>query len=391
MLSRMKKYAGLNRAELVENLMALEFKLAALSCAVATPDLATGQARVALADSEERIRAILHTAVEGIITIDERGRIETVNPAVEKIFGYPAAELHGENISRLMPSPYRQEHDGYLANYRRTGQARIIGMGREVTGQRKDGSCFPMELSVGEMRLAGGRMFTGIIRDITERKRLEKEILETTDREQRRIGQDLHDGLGQHLTGIELMVEVLQQKLAASSPQHAVRAAEITQYVREAITQTKMLARGLSPVVVESEGLMSALQELAANSEKIFRITCTFACPEPVPVNEHTIAVQLYRIAQEAVSNGIRHGQARRVEIQLRREAGQMVLRIQDNGRGFPSTSAENGGMGLRIMQYRAGMIGATLAIDPGPRGGVVVVCSLRVLPGASTEGKSPR
>jgi PAS domain S-box-containing protein len=124
------------------------------------------------------LRAILQTAVEGIITIDDHGLIESVNPAAERIFGFKAQEVIGCNVSVLMPSPYREEHDGYMANYRRTGQAKIIGIGREVFGQRKDGTIFPMDLAVSEVQLAQRRMFTGFVRDITERKRAEERLAE---------------------------------------------------------------------------------------------------------------------------------------------------------------------------------------------------------------------
>lgn len=130
----------------------------------------------ALRDSEETISAIVNTAVEAIITIDERGLIESVNPAAERMFGYAASEIIGQNVHILMPSPYREEHDGYIANYRRTGQAKIIGIGREVTGRRKDGATFPMDLAVSEVRLASRRIFTGFVRDITERKRAEEKL-----------------------------------------------------------------------------------------------------------------------------------------------------------------------------------------------------------------------
>ena len=132
----------------------------------------------ALRDSEEQMRAVVHTAVEGIITIDQRGIIQSINPAAERTFGYAAAEVVGQNVSLLMPGPDRQEHDGYIANYLRTGQAKIIGIGREVAGQRKDGTVFPMELAVSEVRLAGQRVFTGFVRDITERKRAEEKLAE---------------------------------------------------------------------------------------------------------------------------------------------------------------------------------------------------------------------
>ena len=130
----------------------------------------------ALRDSEQRLRAILNTAVEGIITIDERGAIESANPAAERIFGFREAELLGKNVKMLMPEPFRAQHDGYLSNYRETGQAKIIGIGREVVGQRKDGSTFPMDLAVSEVKLARRRLFTGFVRDITERKRAEERL-----------------------------------------------------------------------------------------------------------------------------------------------------------------------------------------------------------------------
>ncbi|MBI4326184.1 MAG: PAS domain S-box protein [Chloroflexi bacterium] len=132
----------------------------------------------ALRESEEQMRAVVHTAVEGIITIDQRGIIQSINPAAERTFGYAAAEVVGHNVSLLMPGPDRQEHDNYIANYLRSGQAKIIGIGREVTGQRKDGTVFPMELAVSEVRLAGQRVFTGFVRDITERKRAEEKLAE---------------------------------------------------------------------------------------------------------------------------------------------------------------------------------------------------------------------
>jgi chemotaxis family two-component system sensor kinase Cph1 len=132
----------------------------------------------AVQDGEERLRAILQTAVEGIITVDERGVVETINPAAEAIFGWTSAEIVGRNISNLMPTPYRNEHDTYMQNYLRTGQAKIIGIGREVTGMRKDGSVFPMDLAVSEVKLSSRRLFAGFIRDITERKRAEARLEE---------------------------------------------------------------------------------------------------------------------------------------------------------------------------------------------------------------------
>jgi two-component system sensor kinase FixL len=331
------------------------------------------QSGSALRDSAERLRAILETAVEGIITIDEHGIIESFNLAAERIFGYPAKEVIGKNVSLLMPSPHREQHDSYLGNYLHTGHAKIIGIGREIVARRKNGSVFPMDLSVSEVRLADRRLFTGFIRDITERKRLEKEILEISEREQRRIGHDLHDGLCQQLAGIELMSQVLEQKLARRSKAAAGRAGDIAKNVREAISQTRLLARGLSPITLESEGLMSALQELALSTEKIFRVACRFECDPPVLVSDYPAATHLFRLAQEAVSNAIKHGRAKRILIRLKEERGRMILSIIDNGSGFPAHILKSKGMGLRIMQSRAGMIGGTLAFERNAGGGASV------------------
>ncbi|HWC61145.1 MAG TPA: PAS domain S-box protein [Verrucomicrobiae bacterium] len=368
----------MSREELIARLKAVESARVTISADHAK-ELSTQQAlaQAAVKDREERLRAILETAVEGIITIDEHGIIESVNAAAERIFGYSSAEIIGKNVSLLMPSPHREAHDGYLDNYLRTGHAKIIGIGREVAGRRKDGTIFPMDLSVSEVKLAARRVFTGFIRDITERKQLEKEILEISDREQRRIGQDLHDGLCQHLAGIELMSQVLAQKLTTKSKAHAKQVSEIASHVRDAISHTRSLARGLSPVTIESEGLMSALHELATNTEKIFHVQCRCDFDEPVAIHDHALATHLFRIAQEAVSNAIKHGKAKLIVIKLRKTRGRVVLEIDDNGSGLRKNSTNHKGMGLRIMQSRASMIGGTMAIEPNRDGGVSVICAI--------------
>jgi PAS domain S-box-containing protein len=165
------------KADLIALLKALE-TASATAEATHAEDMSAQRklARQALSDSERRLRAILQTAVEGIITIDERGVVESMNRAAEKIFGYTAGEMVGRNVSILMPSPDRERHDGYMANYLRGGEAKIIGIGREVIARRKDGSTFPMDLSVSEVRLADRRLFTGFVRDVTERKRGEEKL-----------------------------------------------------------------------------------------------------------------------------------------------------------------------------------------------------------------------
>jgi two-component system, LuxR family, sensor kinase FixL len=149
-----------------------------------------------LRESEARYRSIVETTVDAIITINEKALVRTFNQAAEKLFQYQANEVIGQNVNMLMPEPYKKEHDDYMHNYLQTGRRKIIGIGREVTGKRKDGSTFPMYLAVSEVKLRDQRIFTGIVRDISEQRRLESEVLRTSEYERRRIGQDLHDGLG---------------------------------------------------------------------------------------------------------------------------------------------------------------------------------------------------
>ena len=217
----------------------------------------------------------------------------------------------------------------------------------------------------------------GQLNDRRRLKELEKEILEISDRERQRLGQDLHDGLCQHLAGIELMSQVLEQKLAPKSKADAARVADIAKHVRDAISQTRLLARGLFPVTLESEGLRSALEELAVNTEKIFGINCRLESRGEMKMTDLAAATHLYRIAQEAVSNAFKHGKAKDVTIELDCEPDRVTLSVKDNGVGFSREAANNKGMGLRIMRYRAGMLAGTLSVEPGGGGGTSVVCSV--------------
>jgi PAS domain S-box-containing protein len=331
----------------------------------------------ALRESEARARSILETTVDGVITIDERGRIESFNAAAEDIFGYDAEEVKGENVKVLMPSPYREEHDGYMRSYRETGRRHIIGIGREVTGRRKDGSTFPMDLAVSEMEVGGRRIFTGIVRDISERRRLEKEILNISDQERRRIGQDLHDGLGQMLTGIGLLSQNLTRRLDDEDHPLAGDMNEITELVKEADQYARDLARGLTPVDVDASGLSDALQRLSNNAVRLFDVEATFEEVGTALVHNATAAMHLYRIAQESVSNAVRHGGADRIRLRLASGPNQIRLRVQDDGSGFDASAHDGPGMGVNIMNYRARIIGGTLDIQSSPGEGTIVTCTL--------------
>lgn len=338
-------------------------------------DLRTAQQ--ALVASELRSRAIVETAVNAIITMSAECILETVNSAAERLFGYTKEEMIGQNISMLMPQPYRDHHDSYVQNYLRTGVKKIIGIGREAVAQRKDGSIFPIDLSVGEVMLPGGkRVFTGIIRDLSDRKALEDKILSISEEEQNRIGQDIHDDLCQQLAAIGCLAKVVHRKLSHDQRHEAVGVDEIGRLVTQANVRAREMSRGLMPVVLDSGGLMAALADLAQSTERIFRIPCPYRCDTPVEVTDSKAAVQIFRIAQEALANAIKHSHATRIEITLSANGGTLALSIKDNGLGIPDNiSGKRTGMGLLTMTHRARMIGGDLEIEAGPTGGTLVRC----------------
>lgn len=330
-----------------------------------------------LKDSEVFSRTILEATVDGIITIDTKGIVHSYNPAAHKIFEYSEVEVLGNNIKMLMPDPYKEEHDDYLEHYLETGQRKIIGIGREVTGRRKSGDTFPMYLAVSEMEIRGKRMFTGLVRDISEQRALEQAILRTTEHERRRIGQDLHDGLGQMLTGIGLMSQNLTKKLEKENNGLHEKSDEITSLIKEADEYARALSRGLVPVEFDNNGLSAGMQRLIRSAKKMFGITCDYKERNAPVFRESLVVEHLYRIAQEAVSNAVKHGKAGKIKISLIGGNEHVRLRIIDDGVGFDNDWENSDGMGVKIMQFRARLVGASVEIRSTPGKGSSVTCTL--------------
>lgn len=335
------------------------------------------QADRALRDSESRLRAVVDTAVEGIITIDERGSIETINPSACRLFGYSREEVIGKNVKLLMPEPYQSHHDTYIESYLRTGRARIIGIGREVVGMSKDRTTFPLDLSVSEFQVDEKRMFTGVVRDITNRRQLEREILEAAAQAQQRIGHDLHDGLCQELTGISFAMEVLGQKLAGRGAPETSSIRKVAELVDQSISHARDLAYGLQPVTLEASGLASALEELAAKTENLFGVACVFVSDGAVLVHDNVIATHVFRIAQEAIGNAIKHGKSQTILLELSCQGDDLHMAVTDDGVGVKHKAGDGKGIGMQTMVYRARTVGGTVEIHPGERGGTVVICTI--------------
>ena len=318
--------------------------------------------------------AVLNTVGALVVVLDTGGRIVRVNKACERTTGYSSGEVTGKRVWDVFIAPEDAAGFQALFDCLRAGETPSLFESRWVT---KDGAGRLISWSSTVLNAAPGEVeyliMTGI--DVTESKRLERAILDISGREQRRIGQDLHDGLGQHLTGIAFMSKVLEQKLRAKGLAETAEAAKIVKLVNEAIHKTRELSRGLIPVLSQPRGLMSALEQLAAEIEDLFGISCVFACPQPVPIHDDSVATHLYHIAQEAVNNALKHGRASCIAILLSSEAERALLAIEDNGSGLPE-SPENPGMGLHIMSYRAKMVGGSIEFRRLPSGGTLVRCT---------------
>jgi two-component system CheB/CheR fusion protein len=334
----------------------------------------------ALEASEQRVRAVLDTAADAIVTIDAAGTMQSFNKGAEAMFGYSAAEAIGRDVSLLMGSPYRENHGAYLRRYRKTREPRVIGRARELKARRKSGEEFPIVLSVTEVPGAG--LYTGIVRDVTEQRALQEEIVRIATLEQRRIGGELHDNTQQELTGLGLLAETLSESLRRDGAAGTELAVKLASGIAEAGRRVRALARGLVPVPVDREGLMVALGELARKTEDEHGIRCRFECPKPVKVADDSAALHLYHIAQEAVTNAVKHARASTVSVGLHADARNLSLEIRDDGVGIDRQAPRGDGLGLRIMEHRCGLIGGEFSVRGREAGGTIVACVVPIPPG---------
>lgn len=212
---------------------------------------------------------------------------------------------------------------------------------------------------------------------VVERRAVEREIADIAMREQRMIGRDLHDGLGQQVAGLGMIARSLHRRLEQRKDPEAAAAARLLQGLEEAKSQLRMLARGLTPVEVDAEGLMSALADLAEGVEEAADVHCTFRCQETVHITNNFRATHLFRIAQEAVNNAVRHGNPSQVDVRLRLEDTRLLLEIEDDGCGMKGNPAQADGLGIRNMTFRARLIQGNLDFRTSAKGGVLVSCDL--------------
>lgn len=328
---------------------------------------------------KERDRAQNYLDIAGsiILALDIEGKITLMNKKGCAVLGYSELEVIGKDFAdTFIAAGDRKMTDGLLSDLMEDVGSRHVSY--ETHALTSSGEERIILWYSTALRNESGEV-TGILssgEDITERKQLEKSIIEAEERERQRIGHDLHDGLGQLLTGIAFKTRGLERKLESEGIEGAETAADITHLVDEAKKQVKSLSKGLSPVEMDNEGLMTALEDLASYTQDTFGIPCEFRCSSPVSLQNKTAVTQMYRIAQEALTNAVTHGAPDRIEIALSAQDNKITMTIKDNGIGIPGDLSHSHGMGLKIMRYRASIINASLDIRPGSERGTVVICT---------------
>ncbi|NQU11226.1 PAS domain-containing protein [bacterium] len=326
-----------------------------------------------LRESQERFELFMRHLPAVAFAKDRRGRYVFVNEAWKKLF--PKTTSVGCLDSDVWPAATAAQLRANDRLVMRT--CRPVQVVEHVP--QADGvhhwlvTKFPILDAAGHPILLGGAAV-----DITELRRLEEALLQISEREQRRIAQDLHDGLCQDLTGTAFLVRALHRRLVDHHHGPAEAARRVADLLETAIEDARRLSQGLHPVPPDPEGLQHALGQLATTVTDLFAVRCRARFDRPVLVENNATATHLFRIAQEAVSNAIKHGRAKQVLITLSRRREGLELVVRDNGRGLPRKLPAGDGMGLQIMQYRAAAIGATLQVNRAGRRGTVVTCTVR-------------
>ncbi len=347
---------------------AVRFGAVRLDLRASRHELEHARRSAAAAGERNRAAQLLHSILRNLPVIagqlDANARVADAQGAGLLPQGIRPERLIGRVFTDLFPQsrgPIAEALAGGATSFTLSGRAR----GQEWHAE------FFVTFDSGQR---AGATFLG--RDITDRRWLEMNLLNVSDAEQQRLGTDLHDGLGQQLTGLAFMAAALRDRLKATLPSEVPQADALARLAREATVQSRALARGLHPVQLEKHGLVAALEELATQSQVLHGIVCTFRARGPLPACEHATELHLYRITQEAIRNAVRHGAARRIAITLASRGRTHRLAITDDGSGFdPALNRNTAGRGLRLMGYRATIIGGNFSVNAHPGRGARIAC----------------
>jgi PAS domain S-box-containing protein len=346
---------------------------------------ASGQA---LDGAAARLAGLLDSAMDAIITVDGEQRIVLYNRAAEKIFGWPSQQALGERLETLMPARFRAGHGEHIQRFSTTGiTSRRMGDGTVLYGQRANGEEFPMEASISQLETAEGRLFTVILRDVTERVRTQEELSAFASEahailegEKTRIARELHDELAQSLTALKMDTIWVRDKLPDGEPVLAAKLGDMLLMLDTTVAATRRIAADLRPLLLDDLGLAAATEWLVQNFGQRTGVACTLSVDEDVELHE-PYATAVFRIVQESLANVAKHAQASQVEVQIDRMPGAVVLRVRDNGRGFlPDTPRKPYSLGLMGLRERTQLLKGTITIHSQPGQGTCIDVRIPVL-----------
>lgn len=340
----------------------------------------------------QRLEASERTLVEffaeapiGLLWVAPDGRILGANHALASILRCPADELCGRLLVEFCAEPRR-----IASAIERLAKKKTLREFRLQLRRGKDSLVHVLVDANGlweKGRLVHLRWF---VRDVSQQVELQREILTVGERVRRRIGHDLHDDLCQRLTSIEFLTRALERRLYAQAPNEVLRTKEISQLIRQAIVYTRELSHRMSPMELETKSLTDALKTLAAGTRKLFNVSCRFLGNSAMSVEDGMVRIHLYRIAQEAINNAIKHGKAKRLWLSVAAKDNRLLLSVQDDGVGMPKRLPKHLGFGLRIMQYRANTLEGDLVVRRRNGGGTVVTCSIPVIAAGPARQVAP-
>ena len=331
---------------------------------------------VELERTRRQFEDLFEFAPDALVMMDQAGRIKLINSQAEQLFGWTRAELVGQAVDILMPSPLRA---GYLTQRNRflqAAKARPMGSGKtNLLGLRKDGTEFSVEISLSPVQTAEGTLVAAAVRDISERKQLEQELARLSSHEQERLAYELHDHFGAYLAGIAFRIKTLSEDLGRRAMPEAVMAQQLVLQVNAGIDQVRNFARLLVPVNLAAGGLAAGLSQMGKEMETVFNIVCRVTVSPELPPLTQDQSLQLYRIAQEAARNAIQHGKARQITLSIRCDTESLIQTVTNDGKTWNIEHVSSVGLGLRIMRHRAATLGGTLTLKSNPAGHTEAIC----------------
>lgn len=350
----------------------------------------------ALEGADARLAGLLDSAMDAIITVDSEQNVILYNKAAERIFGWPTRDMLGQPLTRLIPLRHQGAHGTQVKRFGQTGTtSRRMGDGTVLNGRRANGEEFPLEASISQLDTAHGKLYTVILRDVTERVRASEELSAFAsaahairESEKTRIARELHDELAQSLTAIKMDATWIREAMPGDSVAVRDKLDDMLGLLDTTVAATRRIASDLRPLLLDDLGLGPAIQWLTHNFSQRHGVPCRLSLDEEVELGE-PYATAVFRIVQESLVNVAKHSGASQVEVRVARTATAVVLEVKDNGAGFsPEAPRKAGSLGLMGLRERARLLQGTVDIDTAPGRGTHIRVSIPV-PETGDEGES--